>query len=127
MAIKPFLFLALPLIFLSCQSGPENYKDFDVKSWKADPEACNGKRNGMTNALEAIRSELINMEEPKLREILGKPDRIELLERNQKVYQYYVTSGKQCAGDQVSERDGQVFVVRFTPTNKVKEALLLVD
>ena len=107
------------LLFASC-GVPDSLKGFDSETWKNDRYACDGKRQAMTGELEKIRRELYGKKEYVVRNLLGKPDSESLLERNQRIYYYYLEPGTQCT-DKNRLSEANWVEVRINPTGKVSE------
>ena len=115
----------VPLCLLFCLQlaacgVPDSLKGFDSETWKNDRYACNGKRQGMTGEFEKIRRELYGKKEYVVRNLLGKPDSESLLERNQRIYYYYLEPGTQCEQRRGMSEANWV-EVRINPTGKVSE------
>lgn len=103
----------------SC-STPESLQNFDSETWKEDRYACEGKREELVDDFEAIRKELYGKKEYVLRNLLGKPDSEELLERSQRIYFYYIEPGTQCS-DRSSLSEANRVEVRINSLGKVSE------
>ncbi|MCJ8166219.1 hypothetical protein MKJ04_15330 [Pontibacter sp. E15-1] len=118
---KRILFVpVLTLALLASCTTPEGLRDFDSEGWKADTYACEGKRSELVGAFEKIRKELYGKKEYVLRNLLGKPDSEELLERNQRIYYYYLEPGAQCK-DRSRMSDANRVEVRINALGKVSE------
>ncbi|MEJ8801942.1 hypothetical protein [Pontibacter sp. H249] len=114
----PILLLFFAL--LSACGVPDSLKGFDSETWKNDRYACDGKRTEMTGDFDKIRRELYGKKEYVVRNLLGKPDSESLLERNQRIYYYYLEPGTQCTNrNKLSEANW--VEVRINPTGKVSE------
>lgn len=119
--IKRFIpiHLLLSLLLFAC-GVPDSLKGFDSETWKNDRYACNGKRQAMTGEFEKIRRELYGKKEYVVRNLLGKPDSETLLERNQRIYYYYLEAGTQCQ-ERSKLSEANWVEVRINPTGKVSE------
>lgn len=74
----------------------------------------------MTTALKAGIPVMLAQPEPGIMAVLGKPERVELYKRNQKLFHYYLSGGPTCpAGDSTVE-----VVVRFNAMGRAKEILI---
>lgn len=104
---------------LACGT-PESLQGFDSNTWKADRNACNGKRQTLTGEFEKIRKELYGKKEYIVRNLLGKPDKEDLLERSQRIYYYYLETGEQCR-DASELSDALRAEVRINSLGKVSE------
>ncbi|MDX5421116.1 MAG: hypothetical protein LPK14_02605 [Hymenobacteraceae bacterium] len=108
------------LLILGACSTPESLQGFDSETWKADRYGCEGGRQAMVDEFEGIRRELYGKKEYVIRNVLGKPDSEELLERNQRIYYYYIEPGTQCTERNRLSEANRV-EVRINPTGKVSE------
>jgi hypothetical protein len=110
----------LLLLLLSSCGVPDSLKNFDSETWKEDRYGCNGKRQDMLKELTNIRQELYGKKEYVVRNLLGKPDSETLLERNQRIYYYYIEPGTQCQ-ERGKLSEANRIEVRINPTGKVSE------
>ncbi len=112
--------LLLCLLLLTSCYTPENLRNFDSETWKADRYACQGKRKDLVQEFEKIRRNLYGQKEYVARNVLGKPDQEELLEGNQRIYYYYLESGQQCQ-DRHIRSDANWAEVHINAIGKVSE------
>lgn len=111
--------IACLMLFASCGT-PESLRDFDSDTWKNDRYGCDNRRGEMVNDFEKIRKELYGKKEYVVRNVLGKPDSEELMERNQRIYHYYFEPGPQCESrNQLTEANR--VQVRINSLGKVSE------
>lgn len=113
------LFLLCCCLLGACGT-PESLRGFDSKAWKDDKNACNGERTRLAPEFEKIRKELYGKKEYVVRNVLGKPDKEELLERSQRIYYYYLEAGEQC-GSSEALSDANRAEVRINSLGKVSE------
>ncbi|AKD04416.1 hypothetical protein POKO110462_06395 [Pontibacter korlensis] len=110
----------LGLLLLSACSTPDSMKGFDSKTWKDDRDACQNQRAALVDDFEQIRKELYGKKEYVVRNVLGKPDSEELMERSQRIYFYYIEPGTQCdSRNELSEANR--VQVRINSLGKVSE------
>jgi hypothetical protein len=104
--------------FTACKSDITFTEKFDSLTWKADKNGCKDKRLSLLADLENIKSELINVGDKDLLELLGKPDKVQLYDRHQRFFYYYVENGEQCGeGTKKARR----VAVRLNSLNLVSE------
>lgn len=113
-------FNLLLLLLLSACGVPDSLKDFDSETWKNDRNACKGERQKLVGEFENIRRELYGKKEYVVRNLLGKPDNESLLEKNQKIYHYYIEPGTQCT-ERGKFSEANRLEVRLNSTGKVSE------
>ena len=117
--VWPGIFLSAVLL-LACAPPVPEIPGFSPAAWTADPQGCTGKRMELAAALKAGIPLLLAQPEPGIMAVLGKPERVELYKRNQKLFHYYLSGGPACpAGDSTTE-----VVVRFNAMGRAKEILL---
>lgn len=96
-------------------------EEFNGKVWKNDRKACSGERLKMKENFEGIKHKLLGLDEKGILKVLGKPDYVDLTNRNSKYYIYYLEAGNQCENIKDAPRKGGHYRLRFTPINLVKE------
>ncbi|WP_276499719.1 hypothetical protein [Pontibacter litorisediminis] len=119
-------FLAIPflgLLLLGACSTPESMRDFDSETWKSDRLGCANQRAGLVDDFEKIRKELYGKKEYVVRNVLGKPDSEELMERSQRIYFYYIEPGEHCQekGRRTKLSEANRVQVRINSLGKVSE------
>ncbi|MBJ6117977.1 hypothetical protein JAO76_07240 [Pontibacter sp. BT310] len=117
--INSLLYLSVIVLAVACGS-PESMKDFDSTTWKADKNACKGDRAKLAPEFEKIRKDMVGKKEYIVRNVLGKPDKEELLERSQRIYYYYLESGEQCQNTSTLSEASRL-EVRINSLGKVSE------
>ncbi len=117
-----FSYLAT-FILVACQSTAIGSEELDSEAWKSDKKGCSGERADMVSDFEAAKDEMLNMSENQIRSLLGAPDKVQLFERSQKFYIYYIERGNQC--EEVSgTKEGRHYQIRFNSLNQVNEVSL---
>lgn len=121
-AIMKYILLTLLLTccLLSGCTIPESLKGFDSEAWIGDRMGCNGVRAEMVYELDSLRKDFYDKKEYVVREVLGKPDHEELMERSQRIYIYYIEPGTQCTG-RGEMSDANRVEVRINSLAKVSE------
>ncbi|TPE42532.1 hypothetical protein [Pontibacter mangrovi] len=99
---------------------PDSLKDFDSDTWKDDRFGCDSKRAELVSDFEKIRKEMYGKKEYVVRNVLGKPDSEELMERSQRIYFYYIEPGTQCQNRKQLSEANRV-QVRINSLGKVSE------
>lgn len=118
-----FLTLLLQLSTACVDKQSIRIDDFDQLTWKEDFQGCLEKRKEIAAQIVTIKHKFIGHDEVEIRNVLGKPNMVELAERNKKYYYYYVTRGKQCTED-TTLLQGKRLRVRFNALNQVDEVIL---
>jgi hypothetical protein len=60
-------------------------------TWQADKDGCTGKRAEMQDDLIKVKEDLKGLNGDKIRSVLGKPNKINLAQRNQKYFIYNIS------------------------------------
>jgi hypothetical protein len=118
--LRRFFLVPVLVGLLNACSTPESLRDFDSEKWKNDLYGCEGGRGQLVDEFEKIRKELYGQKEYVLRNVLGKPDTEELLERSQRIYFYYLEPGTQCT-DRSRLSEANRVEVRINSLGKVSE------
>lgn len=118
---KLFLITCIALfgLLLSCTKVP-NLTDFDSVAWKNDLNGCNGERLRLAEILEDQRHELKMIEAPELKKILGQPNAIQIMERQQRYYIYWIQNPAKCQDSNSSYKEVRI---RVSALGKVTEVL----
>ncbi|MDW7694637.1 hypothetical protein R9C00_07780 [Flammeovirgaceae bacterium SG7u.111] len=120
---KPLIFFILFIfssLTTSCGGKQVLEEEFDSLTWKNDKLGCNNERFALVKQFQNIRPKLMGKQEGEIRKLLGSPDQVELYERSQKFYIYYIEKGSQCEGAK-SGIASKNFYIRFNSLNQVSE------
>lgn len=98
------LFSAVLLLVLGC-AGPDKLGTLDLKAWRNDRGGCNGVRQGLLAHFMTVRDQFKGIHVNDLGKMLGRPDVNEIMDRNSKIYVYYVEQGPHC-GENTGAKSG---------------------
>ncbi len=98
------------ILLMACNQSPK-IKGFDSGSWQGDHDGCSGIRKTSLPVLLSARDRMLGKNEEYIINLLGKPDRNDLYERDQKFYIYFLDPGPSCSQ---TVKDPEMLVVRFT-------------
>lgn len=112
---KLYLFLVLLLTIGACQQGID-IQNFDEQAFKNDLSGCSGVRKNMKQRLFDITPQLKGLSQSQIKATLGKPDRQELAERNQKYFIYFVEPSLQCK-ESTKNQEPLTMYIRFSAVN----------
>lgn len=82
-------------VILSCSQKPSDIPGFDELIWQADKDGCDGKRLEMRNDLIKVKTHLKGLNGDEVVSILGKPNKKNLVDRNQKYFIYSISCSDQ--------------------------------
>ncbi len=123
---KWILFFWLGSLAAGC-AAPVTFGGFDLEAWREDKFGCKEKRIGQLVDFETIvKPELLkgDLREMQIKELLGLPDQIEVAERGQKFYIYFLEPGSQCKSSTHPDPARHVRM-RFNATSQVNEVTLV--
>ena len=70
---------------------------FDSGLWAGDKNGCSGDRLAIKDQLLSVKHLMRGFKAKEIESFLGKPDVLELSERGQQYYVYFIESGPKCA------------------------------
>jgi hypothetical protein len=118
-----WLFFAMLGWLASC-GAPVTLEGFDLDTWQHDKFGCKGNRAKQWADFESIvKPELLKgLREMQVKELLGLPDQIEVAERGQKFYIYFLEPGQQC---KTTDNQARRVRLRFNALSQVNEVTLV--
>lgn len=106
------------ILLWACSNPLPDLEGVDLAVWKDDRQGCHGKRTPFEESLRSQREKLKGLSEMDVVRLLGRPDRNDLSERNEKYYYFFIDPAPECeAGDSTATR----LVIRFNATGVSKE------
>ena len=117
------LYNLIPLLcFIACNSNnPLN--DSNLELWKSSDADCNGNRLEVLESILENKSYFTGMSQEEVKNVLGKPDRHELYNRNQKFFIYYLQA-PDCQ-NAVSDEKFKHLSLRFNSLGKLSEMVVV--
>jgi hypothetical protein len=113
--------LLLTFLFFSCGKDLPTLDGVDAMVWKNDKFGCEGKRFPMLDAIKKEKEKLLSLNEVQVTKVLGKPDRNELLKRNQKFFYYFIQPAPEC---KLGNEKPIKIELRFNAMGLVKEVVV---
>lgn len=117
--LKYLAVFGLIFAFSACDKVPK-LANFDSVAWQNDLNGCLGDRIRLAEILEPQRAELKMIEAPELIKVLGNPNTIEILQRQQRYYVYWIQNPAKCADSTATYKEVRV---RLSALGKVTEVL----
>lgn len=87
------LFIVIQLI--SCSSKVE-LENIDQEKWKIDRDGCLGSRLEHLEDLREIKNDFLGKDNQTLIKTFGRPDKVELADRSQTFFIYFLEPGPDC-------------------------------
>ncbi|NJM94487.1 MAG: hypothetical protein HC842_07350 [Cytophagales bacterium] len=107
---------------VACNSKQPQLAGVDLERWKSDPHGCQGLRKALLPVLWEQKNQTLGLSQNQVKALLGKPDRHELYERNQKFFLYYVEPDGTCPN---AATGAQALEIRFNAVGLSAEANLV--
>jgi hypothetical protein len=105
-------------LLLSCGKELPVLDGIDLEKWKEDKAGCSMVRQATIDQLDQQREKIKSLSQPEVIELLGRPDKNELLKRNQKFFYYYLEPSPAC---QMGKSEFKKLMIRFNAIGLAKE------
>ena len=115
---KLVLFSLFFSLLLSCGKPLPTLDEIDLEKWKEDKAGCTMVRQTFINQLDQQREKIKSLSESEVVELLGRPDKNELLKRNQKFFYYYLEPSPTCPQGNLEFKK---LMIRFNAIGLAKE------
>jgi len=89
--MKIFKGLIMLFIFMGCSKENVELNGFNIERWKNDRQGCEGYRQQQIENILDQQDKILGLNQNKVTDLLGKPNRHELYKRNQKFFYYDVS------------------------------------
>ncbi|HLW20270.1 MAG TPA: hypothetical protein VKX33_08105 [Cyclobacteriaceae bacterium] len=119
--ITPLLFLLLSISITSCSSKLE-VGTINLENWKSDRNGCNGLRIKDLEEIKKIKNSFLEANNQELIKTFGRPDRVELLDKSQSFFYYFLEPSGSCEG--VEEKEPLKVLFRMNAVNRVSEVTI---
>ncbi len=117
-----FLLIPLLLFFVSCSSKLD-VGNINLENWKNDRNGCKGLRIQDLEELKKIKNTFLEANNQELILTFGRPDRVELLDKSQIYFFYYLEPSSECKGKK-SEKEPLKVLFRLNAINRVSEVTI---
>jgi hypothetical protein len=119
--MKRSLLLSVFALFFGCSNPLPTLDGVDLPAWKNDRNGCLGNRTPFEESLRGQRDKLKGLWETDIVKLLGRPDRNDLSERNEKYYFYFFGPSPDCQG---GDSTATKLIIRFNATGVSKEVAI---
>ena len=116
------LLILILLIFSACSSKLET-GNLDMENWKSDRYGCNGLRIQDLEELERIKNTFLGADNQAVIKTFGRPDRVELVDKSQSFFFYFLEPSIQCDGVEI-EKEPLRILFRMNAISKVSEVTI---
>ncbi|WP_026951608.1 hypothetical protein [Algoriphagus mannitolivorans] len=106
----------------SC-SSPLDAGKINLENWKADRYGCKGLRIQDLEELRAIKNNFLGADNQALIKTFGRPDRVDLMDKSQSFFFYFLEPSKECDGVEIEKEPLRV-LFRLNAISKVSEVTI---
>ncbi|MDN3203684.1 hypothetical protein [Algoriphagus sediminis] len=114
--------LGLVLVLGSCSSKLDA-GDINLENWKADRYGCNGLRIQDLEEIRRIKNTFLGASNQSIIKTLGRPDRVELVDKSQSFFFYFLEPSRDCEGVE-TEKEPLKVLFRMNAISKVSEVTI---
>jgi hypothetical protein len=122
---NPFLTVGLlffVILWVSC-SGKVELANIDLENWKNDRNGCLGLRLNDLEEFREIKNELLEKDNQALIKTFGRPDKVELTDRSQSFFIYFLEPGPSCITEDKKEEPLKA-IFRLNAISRVSEVTI---
>ncbi|TFV97958.1 hypothetical protein E4S40_03995 [Algoriphagus kandeliae] len=116
------LFATLGFATFSC-SQKLDAGGINLENWKADRDGCNGLRLQDLDELEKVKNNFLGASNQALIKTFGRPDRVELVDKSQSFFFYFLEPSSDCEGVE-NEKEPLKVLFRMNAISKVSEVTI---
>lgn len=117
-SIVKILLLFIATLADSC-SSPLEVGNINLENWKNDRYGCKGLRIKDVEEIRKIKNTFLEANNQELIKTFGRPDRVELLDKSQSFFFYFLEPSGFCEG--VGEKEPLKVLFRLNAINRVSE------
>ncbi|ERM82605.1 hypothetical protein P872_04640 [Rhodonellum psychrophilum GCM71 = DSM 17998] len=114
--------VALIFQFTSCTSKVEAGK-INIENWKNDRYGCKGLRIQDIEEFRKIKNDFLGINNQELIKTFGRPDRVELFDKSQSFFYYFLEPSNECTGVE-NEKEPLKVLFRMNAISKVSEVTI---
>ena len=118
--LKSLYIIFFILFIAGCSSNVS--VSFDNESWKLDSYGCQDKRIKIHKSIIEYQNEILGLTNKEIIKILGKPERNELYQRNQKFFIYYISPASKC--NTINSEETLFLFIRFNAVGLSQEVFV---
>jgi len=118
------LLIALSLFgwLSSCSSAVDAGK-INLENWKSDRYGCKGLRMQEMEEFRIIKNQFLGIDNQALIKTFGRPDRVELVDKSQSFFFYFLEPSSDCGGVEQKKEPLRV-LFRMNALSKVSEVTI---
>ena len=106
----------------SCSSAVDAGK-INLENWKSDRYGCKGLRMQDLEEFRNIKNQFLGIDNQALIKTFGRPDRVELVDKSQSFFFYFIEPSSDCIGVELKKEPLRV-LFRMNALSKVSEVTI---
>lgn len=118
-----FLVALVSILGLSACSSKLDSGSINIENWKADRYGCKGLRMQDLKEIQRIKNSFLGATNQSIIKTLGRPDRVELVDKSQSFFFYFLEPSSSCEGVEI-EREPLKVLFRMNAISKVSEVTI---
>ncbi len=109
--------------WLSSCSSAVDAGNIDLDNWKSDRYGCKGLRMQDLEEFRTIKNQFLGIDNQALIKTFGRPDRVELVDKSQSFFFYFIEPSSDCSGFEQKKEPLRV-LFRLNALSKVSEVTI---
>lgn len=115
-----FIFCLFLFTWLSSCSSAVDAGKINIENWKSDRYGCKGLRLQDLEEFRKIKNQFLGIDNQAMIKTFGRPDRVELVDKSQSFFFYFLEPSSDCAGVE-QEKEPLRVLFRMNALSKVSE------
>ena len=115
-----FVFYLFLFTWLSSCSSAVDAGKINIENWKSDRYGCKGLRLQDLEEFRKIKNQFLGIDNQAMIKTFGRPDRVELVDKSQSFFFYFLEPSSDCAGVE-QEKEPLRVLFRMNALSKVSE------
>jgi len=115
-------FLLMVIQLVSCSKKVE-LANIDLENWKHDRNGCLGLRINDLEEFRVIKNDLLGKDNQALIKTFGRPDKVELTDRSQSFFIYFLEPGPSCLTED-SKDEPLKAIFRLNAISRISEVTI---
>lgn len=111
-------------ILLSSCSSKVDLKNVNLENWKKDRDGCIGLRLNELEAFRIVKNDLLGKDNQAIIKTFGRPDKVELTDRSQSFFIYFIDPAPSCAGLDANAELPMKVMLRMNAYSRVSEVVI---
>ncbi|WP_057936528.1 hypothetical protein [Algoriphagus resistens] len=121
---KSLLFFSVLVVSISFScSSKRDTGSMNMENWKSDRNGCKGLRIQDLEELERLKHSYLGVDNQALIKTFGRPDRVELVDKSQTFFFYFLEPSDNCDGVEIEKEPLRV-LFRLNAISKVSEVTI---